>query len=256
MKNKQTARKMSIDAEKLNDILGFVHTQHQQQKDEMERMNHNYKEAVKQIATLEKEQNELIDKNTKLTNRWRFYDKKSIELSGENEKLKKEIKELKHNLSGVDDYSRDLLSQLTKLNPLKEENEKLQKIIDSRESSWVTNKRLLKEIKELKHNKSGWQHYSRDLLSQLTKQKEEYEVEMVCYQTLIDDISDHPDWQELIDDHEMEIDRVRQDREYENYKYFVNEYGKAGDRWDEFKIWLDENDMKLNDNDEIVDKEQ
>ena len=211
MKNKQTARKMTIDAEKLNDILAFVHTQHQQQKDEMERMNHNYKEAVKQIATLEKEQNELIDKNTKLTNRWRFYDKKSIEFRGENEKLKNEIKELKHNLSGVDDYSRDLLSQLTKLNPLKEENEKLKN-----------------EIKELKEE----------------------------YQTLIDDISDHPDWQEVIDDHEMEIDRVRQDREYENYKYFVNEYGKAGNRWDEFKIWLDKNDMKLNDNDEIVDKEQ
>ena len=222
MKNKQTARKMSIDAEKLNDILGFVHTQHQQQKDEMERMNHNYKEAVKQIATLEKEQNELIDKNTKLTNRWRFYDKKSIELRGENEKLK----ESKHS------YLQMGLS-------LKEENEKLKK-----------------EIKELKHNLSGVDDYSRDLLSQLTKQKEEYKDDMLSYQTLIDDISDHPDWQEVIDDHEMEIDRVRQDREYENYKYFVNEYGKAGNRWDEFKIWLDENDMKLNDNDEIVDKEQ
>ena len=90
----------------------------------------------------------------------------------ENEKLKKEIKELKHNLSGVDDYSRDLLSQLTKLNPLKEENEKLKK-----------------EIKE---------------------QKEEYEDDMLSYETLIGDITEHQDYQELIDEHEFEMDKLEE----------------------------------------------
>jgi hypothetical protein len=102
MKNKQTARKMTIDAEKLNDILDIVHTQNQQQKDEMERMNHKYKEAVKQNHQLK----DAIIMGT-------YFAKQIGILDEENEKLKKEIKELK----GVDDYSRD------------EENEKLKKEI-------------------------------------------------------------------------------------------------------------------------------
>jgi FtsZ-binding cell division protein ZapB len=139
MKNKQTARKMTIDAEKLNDILDIVHTQNQQQKDEMERMNHKYKEAVKQIATL----------------------------GVENHKLK----ESKHS------YLQMGLS-------LKEENEKLKK-----------------EVKEL---------------------KEEYEDDMLSYETLIGDITEHQDYQELIDEHEFEMDKLEEKNKelLEVFKYY------------------------------------
>jgi len=59
MKNKQTARKMTIDAEKLDEILSMVHTQQQKQKDEIKRLTHNYQDAVKQIAILEDENDKL-----------------------------------------------------------------------------------------------------------------------------------------------------------------------------------------------------
>ena len=135
MKNKQTARKMTIDAEKLNDILDIVHTQNQQQKDEMERMNHKYKEAVKQNHKYK----EAIIMGTMLAKQIGILDE-------ENEKLKKEIKE----------------------------------------------------------------------------QKEESEDDMLSYETLIGDITEHQDYQELIDEHEFEMDKLEEKNKelLEVFKYY------------------------------------
>ncbi len=150
MKNKQTAKKTSVDADKLNDLLTIVHNNHHDLRNELAVLTHNYQEAVKQIGILEKEKEE------------------------EGDKLHQHILRLK------------------------KENKKLQK-----------------EIKE---------------------QKEEYEDDMLNYQNLIDDITDHPDWQELIDDHEMEMDKLKEkNKELEKYKEFTHHWSEIEIHW---KAWI------------------
>jgi predicted nuclease with TOPRIM domain len=63
MKNKEYARSNSfqVNSEKLTDLLGIFHTEHHKLKEELERMNYNYQQAIKEIGKLEAENDKLQD---------------------------------------------------------------------------------------------------------------------------------------------------------------------------------------------------
>ena len=124
MKNKQTAKKTSVDANKLDDLLTMVHSNHHSLKDELERMKHNYQDAVKQIAILEDENDKIKEETS-----YEKYCVQQIEKTGEAPTIVDYIKflEFRHDeeqetLSRAEERYKTLMKTLKENRELKKQN--------------------------------------------------------------------------------------------------------------------------------------
>lgn len=88
MKNKQTARKMTIDAEKLDDIMGMCHTAYQEMKQKNEKLKEKLKLSIQVNEELRKENSEIIPE---LQSKNMIQFQSIHKLQEENEKLKDEL---------------------------------------------------------------------------------------------------------------------------------------------------------------------
>ncbi len=152
MKNKQTARKMTIDSEKLDEILGMLHTHQQQQKAEIKTLNQKYQEAVDKIASLEEEAikdvkiNRLEEKianlqksNKVLKSNMNFYKVSKEDLEWELKELKDDIW-LHPDYEDIEEALAEQEKQIEKDN-LESENELITKLIEDLKNANIKNKK-------------------------------------------------------------------------------------------------------------------